>query len=367
MAQNDVTAAPADQQARWQALILHNVRESIIVTDLDGIIIYWNAGAATLFGYTAAEMLGRTPAVLYPEEDPGRLQMDLAAIVAGQDYHGAWLGRHKDGTRLWVDITTSPLYDDAGTAIGFLGVARDITAQHDVDEAREGFLTAVVHDLKTPLTGIRGHAQLAARRLARLRLPAGTPLTEHLAQIEAGTQRLARLIDELTDVMRLRTGTALELERRPTDVVALVRAVVAQQQGLSGHHLAVEAASPVLEAAVDGPRLERVVGNLLTNALKYSPTWSAITIRVAATHDDRGPGVSIVVQDQGIGIPAADLPHIFTRFHRARNAVGVVEGTGLGLSSAQAIVAQHGGTIDVESTEGVGTTVSVWLPARPAA
>jgi PAS domain S-box-containing protein len=359
----DATAACADAQARWQALILHNVRQSIIVTDLDGTITYWNAGATALFGYTAAEMRGRTPAILYPEEDPTRLQMDLAAIVAGQDYHGAWLGRHKDGTRLWVDITTSPLYDATGAAIGFLGVAKDITAQHDVEEAREGFLTAVVHDLKTPLTGIRGHAQLAARRLARLALPASTPLAEHLAQIEAGTRRLARLIDELTDVTRLQTGTALELERRPTDVVALVRPVVAQQQGLSGHHLEVEAASPVVEAAVDGPRLERVVGNLLTNALKYTPTQSAITIRVAATYDARGSGVRIVVQDQGIGIPAADLPHIFERFHRARNVVGVVEGTGLGLASAQAIVAQHGGIIAVESVEGAGTTVSVWLPA----
>jgi PAS domain S-box-containing protein len=364
-----------DEEARWHALILRNVRESIIVTDLRGVITYWNAGATALFGYTTAEMLGRTPALLYPAADPPqqsvadptRLHADLAAIEGGRDYRGVWMGRRKDGTRLWVDITTTPLYDAAGTAIGFIGVAKDITALHDLEEAREGFLSAVVHDLKTPLTSIRGHAQLAARRLARLRLPASAPLTEHLAQIEASTQRLARLIDELADMTRLHTGTALELERSPTDVVALVRGAVAQQQGLSGHQLMVETTAPVLEALVDAPRLERVLGNLLTNALKYSPAQAGITVRLAATDDQRGPGVLIAVQDQGIGIPAADLPHIFDRFHRGRNVVAVVEGTGIGLASAHAIVTQHGGTIAVESVEGVGTTVNVWLPRTPPA
>jgi PAS domain S-box-containing protein len=355
--------ASTNDQLRWHSLILENVRESIIVTDPAGAITYWNAGATALFGYTAEEMLGRTPAVLYPDGDPAHLRADLAGIGARRPYSGAWLGRRKDGTQLWVDITTTPLYA-AGEPIGFIGVAKDITALHNVEQAREGFLAAVVHDLKTPLTSIRGHAQLAARRLARLHLPAGAPVSEHLVQIEAGTQRLARLIDELADVTRLQSGTALDLERRPTDVVGLVRAVAAQHQGLTGHRLEVESTLPALEVVLDAPRVERVLGNLLANAIKYSPAGHDITVRLAPTDDTRGPGVCITVQDRGIGIPAADLPHIFERFHRARNVIGVAEGTGIGLASARMIVEQHGGTIAVESVEGVGTTVSVWLPRR---
>lgn len=362
---DNATRMPPVDQPGWHALILQNVHESIIVTDLTGTIIYWNAGATALFGYTPEEMLGHTPAVLYPDADQAGLREDLDAIRGGRDYSGAWLGRRKDGSPLWIDITTTPLHDAAGAAIGVIGVAKDITERHTLEQARDAFLTSLAHDLKTPLTSILGHAQLAARRLTQTSLPTSMAIVEHLAQIEAGTRRLAGLVDELADVARLQMGTVLELERQPIDVVALARAVVAQYQGLTGHHLEVEVSLPTVEALLDAPRLERVLGNLLSNAIKYSAAGNGITIRLAVTDDARGPGVIIVVQDRGIGIPAADLPRIFERFHRAGNVVGVVPGTGIGLASARGIVEQHGGTIDVESVEGAGTTVSVWLPRTP--
>jgi PAS domain S-box-containing protein len=346
---------------------LQNVRESIIVTDLAGAITYWNQGASALFGYTGEEMLGRTPAILYPAPEQATLRADLGPIGAGHDYRGTWQGRRKDGTVVWLDITTSTLHDVDGTAIGFIGVARDITALHALDQARDEFLAGLVHDLKTPLTSIRGHAQLVARRLGQLSLPVVALVLEHMAQIEGGTRRLASLMDALADGLRLDTGAVLELERRPTEVVALVRAVVAQEAGLTGHRLAVESTVPAVTALLDAPRIERVLANLLSNAIKYSPAEGGITVRLAPTNDARGPGVLMAVQDQGIGIPAADLPHIFTRFHRGRNTVGVVPGTGIGLTSVRAIVEQHGGTLSVESTEGVGTTVQVWLPLLPRA
>jgi PAS domain S-box-containing protein len=123
-----------DEHLRRHALILQNVRESIIVTDLAGTIVAWNAGATALFGYTAEEMLGRTPAVLYPDQDQATLSADLDAIREGRDYRGDWWGRRKDGTPLWIDITTSPFYDEDGVAIGFIGVAHDITARKEAEE-----------------------------------------------------------------------------------------------------------------------------------------------------------------------------------------------------------------------------------------
>jgi PAS domain S-box-containing protein len=342
------------------ALILRSIRESVIVTDLHGTITFWNEGASALFGYTAREMLGHTPALLYPDPDPAALTHDLAAILAGCDYKGEWRGRHKDGTSLWVEVTTTRLDGADGTPIGFVGVARDITA-------REAFLSGLAHDLKTPLTSIVGHAELAARRLARLRLPETAPATAHLAQVRAAVRSLSRMIDELADATRLRIGAALELERRPTDAVALVRAVVAQQEGLTGHRVTMEATVPAVELLLDVPRMERVLGNLLANAIKYSPAGGGITVRIGQADDARGRGVVIAVQDRGVGISAEELSRIFEPFHRARNVVGLVPGTGLGLASAQAIVAQHGGTIGAESVEGVGTTMQVWLPCPPPA
>ncbi len=122
------------ERLRRQELILHNMRDSIIVTDRAGIITYWNAGATELFGYSSEEMLGRTPALLYPEADPAALARDLAAIAEGNEYVGEWQGRHKDGTLLWVDLKVTLLRDGVGAAVGYIGVAREITARHQAEE-----------------------------------------------------------------------------------------------------------------------------------------------------------------------------------------------------------------------------------------
>ena len=123
------------EQLQFQATILQNVSESLIITDLQGHIIYWNAGATSLFGYTAEEMLGNTPELLYPEMQEQLLPSDLKHILEGKDYIGAWKGRRKDGTPIWIDIKTTVLRDTSGEAIGFIGVAKDITERRRVEEA----------------------------------------------------------------------------------------------------------------------------------------------------------------------------------------------------------------------------------------
>ena len=108
------------------------------------------------------------------------------------------------------------------------------------------------------------------------------------------------------------------------------------------------------------------MGNLLANAIKYSPEGGEILVRLSEENGETGPGASIAVQDHGMGIPAADLPSIFHRFHRARNVQGVVPGTGIGLASAQSMVKGHGGVITAHSVEGQGATFTIWLPLAPA-
>jgi two-component system cell cycle sensor histidine kinase/response regulator CckA len=126
--------SPAADLPVIHAALLDAVGDSIIFTDLQGRIRSWNRGATAIFGYTAEEMLGRTPAVLYPDEAPERLARDLDRILAGEDYVGEWLGRRRDGSPVWVEIRTTAVRTDAGTPIGFLGVARDIS-RHKRSEA----------------------------------------------------------------------------------------------------------------------------------------------------------------------------------------------------------------------------------------
>ena len=133
--QQDITERKlAEEQLQFQATILQYVTDSVIVTDLHGRITYWNEGASAVFGYSAEEMLGKTPALLYTGKDVAQPQQDFERILAGIDYLGEWEGRRKDGTAVWVDIKTTILRDSGGTAIGLIGIARDITARKEAEE-----------------------------------------------------------------------------------------------------------------------------------------------------------------------------------------------------------------------------------------
>jgi signal transduction histidine kinase len=163
------------------------------------------------------------------------------------------------------------------------------------------------------------------------------------------------------DAARLQEGRPLELDRRPTDLVALARRAAAECQQTTGRHrIRCEAQVPRLVGRWDAARLERVLGNLLDNAVKYSPGGTEITLTVARS----GATAVVAVRDRGVGIPAGDLPRVFERFYRGSNVAGRIGGTGLGLAGVKRIVEQHGGTIEVESVEGVGSTFTVRLPLR---
>jgi len=170
-----------------------------------------------------------------------------------------------------------------------------------------------------------------------------------------------RMLNELLDVVRLRGGQALSLQPAPCDLVALAREVVAQHQPRSEHHtLTLVSDEAALVGEWDSERLERVLGNLVGNAIKYSPQGGPVTVRVLC--EGEPPTAVVSVEDQGLGIPAADLPYVFTYFRRGRNVPADVRGSGVGLASARQLVEQHGGTITVESEEGRGSRFTVRLP-----
>jgi signal transduction histidine kinase len=145
--------------------------------------------------------------------------------------------------------------------------------------------------------------------------------------------------------------------------VALAHQVVGEfQPAATRHQLRVEASAPLLVGLWDAARLDRVLANLLSNAIKYSPAGGTIGVRLSRQDDAKGSWALLVVEDHGLGIPAADLPHVFERFHRGANVSGKIRGAGIGLAGVCQIVEQHGGTIVVESQEGHGATFTVRLP-----
>jgi signal transduction histidine kinase len=165
---------------------------------------------------------------------------------------------------------------------------------------------------------------------------------------------------------RDRSHAGIPFEPEPTDLVALARRCAEEVRSSAGRDVQVEAGAETVVGRWDPRGIERVMLNLLTNAIKYSPPGGVVRIQVDRVAEDATPHALLVVQDEGIGIPAADLPQIFERYRRGRN-VGKIAGTGIGLTGAKQIVERHGGTIDVASTEGAGTRVTVALPLAPPA
>jgi signal transduction histidine kinase len=239
----------------------------------------------------------------------------------------------------------------------------NITARRLAERERDVFLAAVTHDLKNPLAGVKGSAQLGRRRLLRGVPTAGAGLIEALGTIEAQADRMARLLDEQLDAARGRAAVEPDLHPRPVDLVAVLREAVAEQEHLArGHTLQIESGEVSLVGVSDRDQLERVFGNLLDNAVKYSRPGGAVTVTLSREEHTTGSWARVAVRDEGVGVPATELPRIFEPYRRGSNVAGSIAGTGLGLASARQIVEALGGTIAVESREGEGSTFTVRLP-----
>jgi signal transduction histidine kinase len=178
---------------------------------------------------------------------------------------------------------------------------------------------------------------------------------------------MAGQIDDLEDVARLPLQGTRSLSTGPADLVALARRVAQeQQQTTTRHQVSLQTEVSSLPGVWDEARLDRAIGNLVVNAIKYSPEGGQITISARRERDPLGSDWAVLsVQDEGLGIPRADLPRIFDRFYRGSNVTDQASGTGIGLASARQIIEEHGGTIAVESTEREGSTFTVRLPLLP--
>lgn len=279
---------------------------------------------------------------------------------------------HPDGSIHVISGRGYVLVDEDGTPIRMLGSGQDVTEEreavarqtaeerrHAAGTARDDALALLAHDLRSPLSVIVGYVQLLQRQ-AEKGMPEPERLMPYLERIEVAARQMTSLMDDLlADASPDAEAEPIEFER--TDLAAWLREIVQHQEAtVATHQVVAEAPDRPVVAPVNRPKLERAIHNLVTNAVKYSDEGSTVRVVLTEVADE----LRIAVADEGVGIPADDLPHIFERFHRGGNVTGRIGGLGLGLTSALRAVRAHGGQIGVASVEGQGTTFTIALPRR---
>lgn len=364
---------PDRDELRFQLDFTHAIMRSlgngVYAVNSQGRVTFANPAAERMLGWPEGDLLGRDlhETIHYRHEDGTpfpRTECPLMTVlehgVPFQSTDDSFVRR--DGSMLPVAYTSSPIIT-GGEIVGAVLSFQDRSAERRLEREKELFLSSVAHDLKSPLTSIKGFTQLVLRRARRGGdLPASL-IVPHLERVETTVERITRLVDELLDITRVRMGHSLDLVLRPCDLLTLVRDSVEAVRPGTHRRFVIDADVDALTGQWDPGRLQRMLTNLLSNAIKYSPDRSSI--RVVARRE--GDLAVLEVHNEGLGIPAGDLPHIFDQFHRGSNVHGEVSGAGIGLASARHIVEHHGGTIEARSQEGQGATFIVRLSMRPSA
>ena len=344
--------------------VLASMNDALLIVDARGAIVRLNRAARELLRLDSASLvlgqpLERQRLEQWPitaREITEALLPVIDALRSGTSVEDLDIELHS-GERRVLSLGASVLRSPKGPLQGGVIVLRDITEQRDLERLREDIFAMAWHDMGTPLTLIRGNAEILLRRLSSGESDAKAS-TAAAASIVKHADRLAELLTTLFDLHCLEAGL-LSLSPWPTDLAALTREVTDGARLTTRHNIKVLAD----ESAVgewDERRIRQVIMNLLSNALKYSPEGSTVTVSVAS--DERSATVS--VRDEGIGLDASELAQVFRRGYRAESARGV-KGDGLGLYFAHGLVAKHGGRMWAESLgHGQGSTFCFTLPLR---
>jgi PAS domain S-box-containing protein len=361
----------------------------IIATDADMRITHFNTGAQDTLGYTLDEVLGQRRSIFHTV---GETERQAAHFGVRPDYVSTalemvrlgerrdWEFTRKDGQPRMASLTLSEVTDGDGAVVGYIGAGDDITERlraeealvtaldrehasvlrlREVDEVKQELVSNVSHELRTPITSIAGYAEL----LSDSSLGSLTDgQADAVDRIVRNTNRLRRLVEDMLTLSTAEAGT-LKMEQLEIDLrTVAAESLEMMTELLRGRVLGVKVIVPDEPVLVigDNHALERVVLNLLGNAIKFTPDDGCITLSVART----AHGAAVTVKDTGMGISAEDQQHLFTRFFRtSASTEHAIQGTGLGLSIVHAIVDRHGGSVSIDSARGCGTSVTVVLPS----
>lgn len=339
----------ARRRVEQLAAIVTDAGDAILTVSPDGVVRSWNAGAERLFGCPTRDAVGQGLRHFLPQaSDNAEWARIIGELRTGRSVHLDTVGLRADGRQVDVSVGLTPHLGLLGELGDIALIIRDISERRALERLRHEFLAMASHELRNPVTAIKGHAQLLRRR--------GSYSERSVGAIIAQADQLQRLIDDLLLASQIEADR-LDLHVVETDLVAAAGAA-AEDARAERPTLRVEAPPAPLVVLADRSRLHQVFANLLTNAIKYSPDGSEVVLRVM-----RGDGEArVAVADHGAGIPPEALPHLFDRFYRAEGAAARAQGLGLGLFITRRIVEAHGGSIGVESEVGRGSTFTVILP-----
>lgn len=362
-------ALAAQRRAAQLEAIIGNMVDGVFILDAQGLVLEANEAGLALLGLPPGAPVRRLNdylLALNPRWGDGRSLEPgtdlLAGVLVGQVVPDEQLLLGESdwgGGERAVSLSGGPVREGDGGIGGAVVLLRDISAQKRADQEKDAFLSLISHEVRSPLTSIKGFAQLARRAAEATTHGTNERLGRHLGVIEQQVERISQLIGDLSEVARLQKGL-LRQEPLEFDLVPLARAVVEQQQvAVGGHTLQLVVVDASLLVHADPARIEQVLINLLANAVKYSPNADQVTITLGRD----GDSAHLSVRDEGIGIPHAEQRRLFGRFYRASNAArSGLGGLGLGLFIARELVLRSGGRLWVESEEERGSTFHLTLP-----
>lgn len=351
------------EAASLLAAIVDSSHDAIISKDLTGRITSWNASAERMFGYTSAEAVGRSIRMIIPADRQAEEDEVLRRIHLGERVeHFETVRVRKDGSTINVSLTISPVRNSYGTIVGASKVARDITEQKEAEEAirrslaaKDDFLGLVSHELRTPITTLKGTANVLRRHGDRIN---EADRRQALVDIERGADQLLRIVENMLTLARSDSMPPDDFE--PLLVARVVNQLVEEQrEQFPANPIEIQDTGEPLPVIASEGYLRLIVGNLLSNARKYSRPGSPIEVGIS-----RAPQwVRIGVSDRGIGISEDQLEAVFSPYFRAPAATAHAAGVGLGLTVCKRLVEIQGGEIRAERRAGGGTTFAFTLPA----
>ena len=374
-----VADSSAPHPSELLAAIIASSEDAIASKTLQGIVTSWNAAAERLFGFTAEEMIGQSILRVIPPELHSEEERILEQVRQGHRIERYETVRvRKDGTRVHISLTVSPIMDSNGKIVGAAKIAHDVTRLHALIADREmlleaersaraqaermsrlkdEFLATLSHELRTPLNAIQGWSELLLHSGAK-----PENLTRGLQAIARNVRIQGQIVNDLLDMSRVISGQAM-LEVRPTSLQdVLAHAIDAIRASAENKSIRIQTVvdSKVGPVRGDPTRLQQVLWNLLSNAVKFTPKGGRIKVVLERVDSH----VEVTVEDTGIGIDEDFLPYVFERFRQADSGLSRRHGgLGIGLSIVKSLVELHGGSVRAKSRgKDQGSSFSVELP-----
>jgi PAS domain S-box-containing protein len=363
--------AQSDSLAWLQHVLEHSKDYAVVLMDAHGTILDWLGAAQYVLGYTADEAVGQPCDIIFTAEDRDaglpQAEMDTARST-GRSEDDRWHVR-KGGVRFWGSGIMQPVRAVDGTLVGYCKIMRDrtdvrtqlVALQHRIDslaaevKGRSEFMVRLGHELRNPLSAIRA----AGYTIQRI----GDPAVQRPCEVlERQVTVLVRLLDDLAEATRADARVARVMPQPVVLQEAVQLAVSAIEPAIAakGQHLSVVVPDVPISFEADPARLQQMLTNLLSNASKFTPAGGHVSI--SATTDESM--VVVHVEDDGVGVPAEVLPHIFELFTRSSATASTAEGLGVGLAVVKELATLHGGGIEARSGAGRGSVFTLRLPLR---